>query len=92
MTCGHWNKKRGLTQNSINASLEADKLFREVDSDDSRDISINETKQFLANNMKFKRSVLLPFAYSSFEEEFSKMDENNDGMISPFEFDESLEN
>ena len=67
--------------------MEADKLFREVDTDDSRDISINETKQFLANKMKFKRSALL-----SFEKEFAKMDKNNDGMISPFEFDESLEN
>ena len=84
-TCGHWIKKRKLSQNSKNASLEADKFFREVDTDDSRDISITETKQFLASKMKFKRRA-------SFEEEFAKMDKNNDGMISPFEFDELLEN
>ena len=92
LTCGHWNKKRDLDQNSKNASLEADKLFREVDVDDSRDITKNETKQFLANKMKLKRSALLSFTHSSFEKVFAKMDENNDGMISPFEFDESLGN
>ena len=85
LTCGHWNKKRELAQNSKNASLEADKFFREVDTDDSRNISINETKQFLASKMQFKRRA-------SFEEEFAKVDKNNDGMISPFEFDELLEN
>ena len=83
--CGHYNKKRELAQNSKNASLEADTLFRDVDTDDSRHISITETKQFLASKMKFKRSA-------SFEEEFAKMDKNNDRMISPAEFDESLEN
>ena len=83
--CGHWNKKRELAQNSENASLEADKLFRDIDTDDSRHISITETKQFLASKMNFKRSA-------SFEEDFAKMDKNNDGMISPFEFDELLEN
>ena len=94
LTCGHWDKKRELVQNSKNASFEADKLFRDIDTDDSRDISINETKQFLANKMKLKRSALLSFSFThtSFEEEFAKMDENNDGKISPFEFDESLEN
>ena len=92
MTCGHWIKKRELVLNSKNASLEADKFFSEVDTDNSRDISMNETKQFLGNKMKFRRSVLLSFAHSSFEEEFAKMDENNDGMISPIEFDKSLEN
>ena len=91
-TCGHWDKKREIALNSKNASLEADKLFRDVDTDDSRSISINETKKFLANKTKFKRSLLLSFKHSSFEEEFAKMDENNDRMISPFEFDESLEN
>jgi len=84
LKCEHWNKKRELAQNSENASLEAYKLFRDVDTDDSRHISINETKQFLASKMNFKRSA-------SFEEEFAKMDKNNDGMISTTEFDESLE-
>ena len=42
--------------------------------------------------MKLKRSVLFSFAHSSFDEKFLKMDENNDGMISPIEFDESLNN
>ena len=69
--CEHWNKKRELAQNSKNASLEADKLFREVDTDDSPHISVSETKQFLASKMKFKRSALL-----SFEKEFAKMDKN----------------
>jgi len=92
LTCGHWDKKRELVQNSKNASFEADKLFRDIDTDDSRDISINETKQFFVNKMKLKRSVLFSFAHSSFEEKFLKMDENNDGMISPIEFDESLNN
>ena len=92
VTCGHWDKKRELVQNSKNASFEADELFRDIDTDDSRDISINETKQFFVNKMKLKRSVLFSFAHSSFEEKFLKMDENNDGLISPIEFDESLNN
>ena len=63
----------------------ADKKFKEIDIDGSNDISIHEANNYLKNNTRaMKRETF------SLEKEFATMDENNDGIISPSEFDESL--
>ena len=82
--CGHWNK-REISSNSTMKHLMANKKFKEIDIDGNNDISINEASNYLENNTRFKKSATF-----SVKKEFAKMDKNNDGIISPSEFDESL--
>ena len=63
----------------------AEKRFKEVDNDGSNDISIHEAYNYHKNKTRLmKRGTF------SLEKEFATMDKNNDGTISPSEFDESL--
>ena len=82
--CGHWNK-RETSSNSTMKHLKADKKFKDIDIDGNNDISINEASDYLEINTRFKKSATF-----SLEKEFAKMDKNNDGIISPSEFDDSL--
>ena len=63
----------------------AEQLFHEVDADESRNITIDEADQYLKNQSQYKRDT----TFSLFDE-IEKMDKNKDGIISPFEFDNSL--
>ena len=82
--CGHWNK-REISSNSTMKHLMANKKFKEIDIDGNHDISINEASNYLESNARFKKSATF-----SLEKEFAEMDKNNNGIISPSEFDESL--
>ena len=82
--CGHWNK-RDISSNSTMKHLMADKKFKEIDIDGNNDISLHEAGNYLVNNTRLKKSATF-----SLEKEFARMDQNDDGVISPSEFDESL--
>ena len=82
--CGHWNK-RNISSNSRMKSWMAYKRFKEIDIDGNNNISINEANNFLENSTPSKKRATF-----SLEKEFATMDENNDGIISPSEFDESM--
>ena len=82
--CGHWNK-RDMSSNPRMKDSMADKMFKEIDIDGNNNISIHEANNFIENSTKSKKRATF-----SLEKEFAKMDENNDGIISPSEFDESL--
>ena len=82
--CGHWNK-RDISSNSRMKYWIADKMFKEIDIDENNNISINEANNFLENSTPSKKRATF-----SLEKKFATMDENNDGNISPSEFDESL--
>ena len=80
------NHKKQETLNSFkNASLEAGILFNSVDIDGSNAITMREANNYLKSKKEFKRSTLF-----SFNNGLKIMDINNDGVISPEEFDESL--
>ena len=82
VTCGH-KKRRIFTRLLSNISLEAEMLFRNIDINGNNAINMEEADAYA--NTRFKRS-------SSFSlgNELRIMDTNNDGIISPDEFDESL--
>lgn len=80
--CNH-KKKRFI--DSYHSYLKAEKKFNEVDADGSRNITIDEADQYLKRQSQYKRDTTI-----SLKDEIEKMDENNDGIISPFEFDSSL--
>ena len=80
--CGH-KKKRQL--DSYYSYSKAQELFNEVDSDGSRNITIDEADQYLKSQSQYKRDTKF-----SLRDEIEKMDTNEDGIISPFEFDSSL--
>ena len=82
LLCGH-KKKRNI--DSYYSYSKAQKLFNEVDADGSRNITIDEADQYLKNQSQYKRDTSF-----SLIDEIEKMDENKDGIISPFEFDNSL--
>ena len=63
----------------------ADTHFRTIDIDGSNGITLEEAKMYLKNKTKLKRNVEI-----SIQKDIRKMDTNNDGIISPQEFDESL--
>ena len=63
----------------------AQELFNEVDADGSRNLTIDEADQYLKNQYQYKRDTTF-----SLRDEIEKMDANEDGIISPFEFDSSL--
>ena len=74
-----------MSDNTETKYWRADKRFKEIDIDGSNDISIHEAYNYLKNKTRLmKRGTF------SLEKEFATMDENNDGTISPSEFDESL--
>ena len=80
--CGH-KKKRQI--DSYYSYSKAQELFNEVDADGSRNITIDEADQYLKGQSKYKRDTKF-----SLRDEIEKMDANEDGIISPFEFDSSL--
>ena len=84
-TCWH-KKKREIQEATIrNDSLEAKMLFGSIDIDGNNAITNDEAATYFESNPKFERSTSF-----SLDHELRKMDTNNDGMISPNEFDESL--
>ena len=81
--CGH--KKREIVNTSRNISLKAGLLFKEVDIDRNTAITMEEAIRYLTNNTRVKKSTTF-----SMDHELRKMDTNRDGIISPEEFDSSL--
>ena len=82
--CGH--KKREIMATTYqNDSLDADKLFKSIDINGNNAINIKEAAAYLKNSTVSKRSASFSLGH-----ELSRMDTNNDGIISPDEFDESL--
>lgn len=84
--CDHWRRKRVVLKMNRNISDEALNAFKDIDVDGSKTITIHEANEYLENQKLLKRSIHL----ISVEQEFRKMDTNNDDFISPNEFDESL--
>ena len=84
--CNHWRRKRVVLKMNRNVSDEALNAFKDIDVDGSKTITIHEANEYLENQKLLKRSINL----ISVEQEFRKMDNNNDGFISPNEFDKSL--
>ena len=82
--CGHWGKKKRKIDSYFSYS-KAKELFNEVDADGSRNITIDEADQYLKSQSQYKRETTF-----SLRDEIENMDENEDGIISPFEFDSSL--
>ena len=82
LRCDH-KKKRKI--DSYYSFSKAQKLFNEVDADGSRNITVDEADQYLKSQSQYKRDTTF-----SLRDEIEKMDENKDGIISPFEFDTSL--
>ena len=82
LRCGH-RKKRKI--DSYYSYSKAQELFNKVDADGSRNITIAEADQYLKSQSQHKRDTTF-----SLRDEIEKMDENKDGIISPFEFDSSL--
>ena len=83
-TCDH--KKRQIsTRPQNNVSLEAEQLFKSIDINGNNAINMEEANSYINNSTRFKRS-------SSFAigQELRIIDTNNDGIISPDEFDVSL--
>ena len=80
--CGH-KKKRKI--DSYYSYSKARELFDEVDADGSLNITIDEADKYLKSQSQFKRETTF-----TLRDEIEKMDENKDGIISPFEFDSSL--
>ena len=82
------NSKRQIPKVTFrNDSLEADMLFKSVDTNGNNAITNEEAIVYLETNGKFKRSTTF-----SIHNELRKMDINIDGKISPNEFDDSLLN
>ena len=69
-----------------NISEEAMNMFKEIDLDQSMTISLQEVNDYLEIQKPSKRSI----TFFSLEREIRKMDTNNDDLISPKEFDNSL--
>ena len=83
-TCNH--RKRGITGSTFrNVSLEAAMLFKSIDINGNNAITNEEAAKYLENSAIYKRSTSF-----SLHQELGNMDINNDGIISPEEFDESL--
>ena len=82
LRCDH-RKKRKI--DSYYSYSKAQDLFNKVDSDGSRNITLDEADQYLKGQSQHKRDTTF-----SLRDEIEKMDENKDGIISPFEFDSSL--
>ena len=81
--CRH-KKKRQI--DSYYSYSKAQELFNEVDADGSRNITIDEANQYLKSQYQYKRDIKF-----TLRDEIDKMDENKDGIISPFEFDSLLD-
>ena len=82
LRCAH-RKKRYI--DSYYSYSKAQELFNEVDADGSRNLTIDEADQYLKSQSQYKRDTTF-----SLSNEIAKMDQNEDGIISPFEFDSSL--
>ena len=83
-TCGH--KKREIMIDTYrNDSLEADILFKRIDINGDNAINNEEASSYLETGTRSKRSSSF-----SITNELKKMDIDNDGIISPYEFDDSL--
>ena len=70
-----------------NFSLEADTLFKSIDTSGNNAISDEEATIYFETTSKYRQSSIF-----SLKKELDKMDINNDGVISPNEFDDSLKN
>ena len=68
-----------------NDSSKAYMLFKSIDINGDNAINNEEASSYLETGTKFKRSSIF-----SITNELRKMDIDNDGMISPYEFDDSL--
>ena len=79
-------RKRIVLKANRNISAEASNVFKDIDIDGSKMISIHEANEYLESKKLSKRSV----DFISLEQEFRKMDVNDHNFISPYEFDESL--
>ena len=98
MACGNnrckqvdcWGPSRGkrlLSQSASNANLYAQELFKSIDANDNNVICMEEAYSHFKNQTISKRSG----DYSYLEENIKLMDRNDDGVISPGEFDDSLD-
>ena len=83
--CTHWTGKREIVGSSGNSSLVAGAYFRTIDSDGDEIITLEEAEVYLKNQTMFKRRL-----GASLQKKIRSVDINNDGIISPHEFDESL--
>ena len=72
--------------NSYYSNSKELELFNEVDADGSRNLTIDEADQYLKSQSQYKRDTKF-----SLKDEIEKVDTNEDGIISPFEFDSSLD-
>ena len=68
-----------------NGSLIAHELFKSIDTNGNNDISNEEAANYFKTNPKSLRSTTI-----SLDWELRKLDINNDGKVSPNEFDDSL--
>ena len=74
-----------------NASSNPDQLFKRIHINGNNAININHAAAYLKNSTISKRSASLKRSASfSIGHELRKMDTNNDGIISPDEFDATL--
>ena len=74
-----------MTSTNRNDSLEAYIFFKSIDINGDNAINNEEASSYLETGTRFKRSSSF-----SITNELKKMDIDNDGMISPYEFDDSL--
>ena len=78
-------EERNTKDDPRNISFIAETYFKRIDSDQDNTITIEEANVYLGNNTKFKRSSRFPL-----QMQIMMVDINNDGKISPEEFDDSL--
>ena len=81
----HCDHKKKRYTDSYYVRSNAQQLFNEVDTDGSQNITIDEADKYLKNRRQDKRDTTF-----SLKDQIEEMDENMDGVISPFEFDSSL--
>ena len=86
--CNH--KKRSVFTLAQNVSLEAEMLFKTIDIDGNNAINITEADDYFKTSPMSKRSAHFFTHISSLRNEIKNMDANDDGQLSPEEFDESL--
>ena len=85
-SCTH-RRKRMVSNTKRNSTWEALNLFKSIDVDENNTICTGEAYAYFKNQTNIKRSI----TYSQLEKDMKIMDKNNDGLISPGEFDNNLE-
>ena len=83
---GMWVLKRSTTNNTKLLASHAEKIFQRVDIDGDNAITTEEAEVYFENHKYLKRNTNIKIS-----REIKEMDINDDGLITPEEFDESLQ-